>query len=215
MENVVIVNEITKTYGHKPRSDRAASGIFSRYKTWLANKQLINGENITALDRVSFELERGDVLGIIGRNGAGKSTLLKIMAGIVKPTSGSISYRGTITSILELGAGFHPDLTGRENIFFSGSLLGMRRPELLEKFEHRVIQKARYICSCVIPAGIINHGIYQLGCLVSVAGELIYQNHCLVPFKLDFTARNGMRNHLAKEAKSIVQPMGDWDVRQM
>jgi len=426
MQDVVIVDEITKIYAKKSRTSKngARQHILSRYNNLLSKKQIVSKETIVALDHLSFRLQNGDVLGIIGRNGAGKSTLLKIIAGIVKPTSGSISYKGTMTSILDFGTGFHPDLTGRENIFFSGSLLGMTRPELLEKFksivefseieefldlpvkhyssgmylrlafsvfthlqsdillldemiavgdfpfrqkcynqitrlarsgttviivshnpeqihdlcnkclwiengaseafgdsstvmdkylekylvgnpvsdgssgqiknyyvnwpnglciknevslislgvkankrskeepismtdeiaieiefeklrdeypieitisirslyeawaivdsyslherfEHPVKKKARYICTCVIPAGVINYGIYQLGCLVSMREELIYQDPYLLHFKLDFTERKGIRNHIAKETKSIIQPMGTWEVRQI
>ena len=86
---------------------------------------------------------------------------------------------------------------------------------LHNKFERQVLKKARYHCSCYIPAGIVNHGIYQLGCLVSVNGELIYQDPYLLPFKLDFMERAGMKNHLVKASKSIIQPMGTWEVRQI
>ena len=87
-------------------------------------------EDFYALDDVSFEIQEGDSLGIIGRNGAGKSTLLKIISKIVAPGQGKITMRGRIGCLLEVGTGFHPELTGRENIFFNGSLLGMRQREI-------------------------------------------------------------------------------------
>src|SRR5207253_8264596 len=95
-------------------------------------------KNFWALRDVSFDVQQGETLGVIGRNGGGKSTLLKIASRITDPTEGFMKLRGRLASLLEVGTGFHPELTGRENIFLNGAILGMRRSEIMSKFDEIV-----------------------------------------------------------------------------
>jgi ABC-type polysaccharide/polyol phosphate transport system ATPase subunit len=97
-----------------------------------------DGDMVWSLKDLNFEIEKGDAVGIIGRNGAGKSTLLKILSRVTSPTTGSIKVKGRIASLLEVGTGFHPELSGRENIYLNGAILGMRRAEIKRKFEEIV-----------------------------------------------------------------------------
>jgi lipopolysaccharide transport system ATP-binding protein len=100
--------------------------------------QVSETEEFWALNGISFDIEKGDRVGIIGRNGAGKSTLLKILSRITEPTRGSISIKGRVASLLEVGTGFHPELTGRENVYLNGAILGMSRHEIKRKFDEIV-----------------------------------------------------------------------------
>src|SRR5690348_14743315 len=135
----------------------AAEGVSKRYRlgereSYRALRDVLAGafavpwrhrarpatSELWALDDVSFTLGRGEVLGLIGANGAGKSTLLKVLSRITEPTRGRIVLRGRVGSLLEVGTGFHPELTGRENIMLNGTILGMRRAEIVRRFDEIV-----------------------------------------------------------------------------
>ncbi len=131
------VDELTKLYR------RMAPGFPRRtLKSALLGRSLTAGlspeETIPALESLSFVVERGEAFGVIGHNGSGKSTLLKVLAGILPPTSGSVEVAGSVAALIELGAGFHPEISGRENIFINGALLGLTKREIHERYERIV-----------------------------------------------------------------------------
>jgi lipopolysaccharide transport system ATP-binding protein len=158
---------------------------------------------VWALDGVSFEVRRGDVVGVIGRNGAGKSTLLKVLSRITEPTAGRAWIHGRVGSLLEVGTGFHPELTGRENIFLNGAILGMRRVEITAKFDEIVAfaEIARFIDT---PVKHYSSGMYlRLAFAVAAhlepeillvdevlaVGDVLFQKKCLG--KMEDVARTG------------------------
>ncbi len=150
MSTVISVENLSKSY----RLGQIGTGTFANdLKVWWARTRgkpnpLLKigqtdhgnqaGDELWALKNISFTVEQGEVLGIIGRNGAGKSTLLKILSRVTAPTSGVVKVKGRIASLLEVGTGFHPELTGRENIFLNGAILGMTRQEVTRKFDEIV-----------------------------------------------------------------------------
>ena len=141
-EVVLKVENIGKKYNlvHQNKSsDGSLVGAFALgVKNILSSKKTQTQEDFWALKDINFELKKGDRLGIIGRNGAGKSTLLKILSRVVKPTTGTFEYSGKMASLLEVGTGFHGDLTGRENIYLNGSILGMTKKEIDARFDEIV-----------------------------------------------------------------------------
>ena len=127
-DKAIIFNSVSKKY-------RIYHEVIPSLKETIIHGKRSTYENFHALDDISFKVKRGETFGIIGPNGSGKTTILKLIAGIIQPTEGSISVKGSLSALLELGAGFHPDLTGRENVYLNASLLGIPRKKIEKRFD--------------------------------------------------------------------------------
>ena len=199
MKPIIKVENLSKQYKLGTRGATyttmrdAVSGIV-RAPRGMISKNRLNEENFFwALRDVNFEVERGEIVGIIGRNGAGKSTLLKILAQVTEPTTGRIELYGNANSLLEVGTGFHPELTGRENIFVNGAILGMKKAEIkclfdeivefaeIEKFLDTAVKhysSGMYMRLAFSVAAHLNPDILIIDEVLSV-GDAQFQKKCL------------------------------------
>ena len=166
------------------------------FKNSILNKKtdILHGKEFWALEDVSFLVERGEALGIIGPNGAGKSTILKLLSGIIKPTKGVIIVKGRLSALIEVGAGFHPDLTGRENIYLNAAILGMKKHEIEKKMD-RIIDFSGISEFIETPVKRYSSGMYaRLGFSIAVhvepeillvdeilsVGDYSFQGKCII-----------------------------------
>ena len=167
MNYAIAFEEVSKSYRLWGRGSQFATLKSALLKRDLA---LTPEASVRALKNVSFVVDRGEAFGIIGRNGSGKSTLLKIISGILKPTSGAVKVLGRIAALIELGAGFHPEITGRENIVINGIMLGLSRREIDERFD-RIVDFSGIGDFIDQPVKTYSSGMYvRLGFAVAVQG---------------------------------------------
>jgi lipopolysaccharide transport system ATP-binding protein len=218
---VISVENLSKCYLVGHRAERGSYHSYTDFRDVIGRelrnaarkavdvvrgRQVVQGDSVEefwALKDISFEVQAGEVLGIIGRNGAGKSTLLKILSRITEPTSGRVTLRGRLASLLEVGTGFHPELSGRENIYLNGAILGMSRAEIRRKFDE-IIAFAEIERFLDTPVKRYSSGMYvRLAFAVAAhlepeilvvdevlaVGDVEFQKKCLG--KIDEVARGG------------------------
>jgi len=202
MTNIVIrMEHISKEFALKKNKARSFQELLVDTVHGRAGGK---SENFLALDNISLDIERGETVGLIGSNGAGKSTLLKLISRIIEPTTGSIEINGRVRALLELGTGFHPDLTGRENIYLNGSILGLRRSKIQEKVND-IIAFAELDRFIDVPVRHYSSGMYmRLGFSIAVhtdpeillvdevlaVGDAVFQRKCLE--KIDALRERGV-----------------------
>ena len=161
---VVRASKIYRRYSHRKQFATLKSALVSR--SLIANLQ--PDETFTALNDVSVTVPAGRTLGVIGRNGSGKSTLLKLVAGITKPTSGTVTVAGRVSALIELGAGFHPEISGRENVFINGIMLGLTKREITKRFDE-IVEFAELQDFIDAPVKTYSSGMYmRLGFAVAI-----------------------------------------------
>jgi ABC-type polysaccharide/polyol phosphate transport system ATPase subunit len=205
----IVVDRLFRRFRVYPRGTRTLKSI-------VLLRDRSRAADVWALHDVSFTVEPGSALGLIGRNGSGKSTLLRIIAGIIKPTSGSVETGGRIGTLLELGAGFHPDFTGRENVFLNGSILGLKRSYIRERFDE-IVAFAELEDFVDVPVRTYSSGMYmRLGFAVAshlnadvllldevfAVGDGAFQRKCLDRI-LDFKMGGGTIVFVSHDASAV------------
>ena len=193
-KNAMELKNVTKTYTIEMEDRDAKKGLFGS----IPKRKVKN----IVLDNISFDVKKGDVLGIIGRNGSGKSTLLSIMARIMEPDTGTIERSGKIASILELGMGFHPDLSGRENIYLKGELYGFSKKEVEERIENIIEYSgiSKYIDNPVRTYSSGMTGRLAFAIMVNVESEIMLVDEILSVGDVTFTSK--AKEHFKKLSKS-------------
>ena len=200
--NAIEVTDVTKTYRRYGRRKQ-----FATLKSAILSGTLVNDLNpedaFNALKGVSFSVRQGCTFGIVGRNGSGKSTALKVVAGITKPTTGTVSVQGRISALIELGAGFHPEISGRENVFINGIMLGLSKKEITRRFDE-IVEFAEIEDFIDAPVKTYSSGMYmRLGFAVAIhvdpdvllidevlaVGDEAFTHKCLDKFA-EFRRRN-------------------------
>src|SRR6186997_63441 len=160
------LNNVTKVYRRYGRRH------FATLKSALTNRSILDelkpSEAFTALSGISLSIPEGCTFGLVGRNGSGKSTALKLVAGITKPTTGTVAVRGRISALIELGAGFHPEISGRENVFINGIMLGLTKREVAQRFDE-IVEFAEMENFIDAPVKTYSSGMYmRLGFAVAI-----------------------------------------------
>jgi ABC-type polysaccharide/polyol phosphate transport system ATPase subunit len=201
---------------HAARKFRVYARENRALKDLIVARGQARGSDVWALKDVSFDVEPGSAIGLVGRNGSGKSTLLRLLSGIIKPTSGRVAVGGRVGALLELGAGFHPDLTGRENVFLQGSIHGLTRATIREKFDE-IVAFAGLEDSIDLPVRTYSSGMYmRLGFAIAshmessvllldevfAVGDEAFQRKCFGRI-FEFKQRGGTIVFVSHDAASV------------
>src|SRR3954464_123136 len=224
-EPVIIFDHVFKKFArgeqHTTLRDLIPALISSWWNKKKIDEQALKGEEFWAVNDVSFTVPRGEALGIIGPNGSGKSTILKLLSGILRPDRGTYSVKGRLSALIEVGAGFHPDLTGRENVYLNGSILGMTRKEVASKF-NQIVEFAgveefidtpvkRYSSGMAVRLGFAVSAFIEPDVMlvdeVLAVGDTEFRNRCLN--RMNKMLRNGVTmilvSHNLSEVRNLCQ----------
>ncbi len=221
-DDIVVVDRVSKEFVlHHNRVD----SLKGRFVGLFHRRHRPRREHFLALSDVSFSLARGEAIGLLGRNGSGKSTLLQIVAGILKPSSGTIATRGRVAPLIELGVGFHPELTGEENIYLNASLYGFRNREIRQRVR-AIVEFSELAHFIDIPVKNYSSGMYmRLGFSIAVhlepdvmladeilaVGDATFQEKCRD--RIAHLRRNGMGIVLVSHSEDQVRSICDSFIR--